>query len=104
MAPFGRLTCRTPNQLRQCRTLYRPNTRSFTTRPAVCSPALRSQKYAGIPWRQGRTLSTSPVHCATSQEAPNAQAYLQSGAIASGRNLVDVKKVLVIGSGGLSIG
>jgi len=39
-----------------------------------------------------------------SQEAPNAQAYLNSGAIAGARDLVDVKKVLVIGSGGLSIG
>ncbi|KAL1637216.1 carbamoyl-phosphate synthase (glutamine-hydrolyzing) cpa2 [Neofusicoccum ribis] len=37
-------------------------------------------------------------------EAPNAQAYLNSGAIAGARDLVDVKKVLVIGSGGLSIG
>jgi carbamoyl-phosphate synthase large subunit len=40
----------------------------------------------------------------TTQEAPNAQAYLNSGAIAGARDLVDVKKVLVIGSGGLSIG
>ncbi|KAF2207646.1 hypothetical protein CERZMDRAFT_107697 [Cercospora zeae-maydis SCOH1-5] len=36
--------------------------------------------------------------------APNAKAYLESGAIAGGQDLVDVKKVLVIGSGGLSIG
>ena len=39
-----------------------------------------------------------------SQEAPNAKAYLDSGAILGGRNLVDVRKVLVIGSGGLAIG
>jgi carbamoyl-phosphate synthase large subunit len=39
-----------------------------------------------------------------SDEAPNAKAYLDSGAILGGRNLVDVKKVLVIGSGGLAIG
>lgn len=38
------------------------------------------------------------------QPAPKAEAYLASGAIEPGRNLVDVKKVLVIGSGGLSIG
>lgn len=38
------------------------------------------------------------------QEAPKPEAYLQSGAIETGKNLVDVKKVLVIGSGGLSIG
>ena len=42
--------------------------------------------------------------CASSQEAPSAKAYLASGAIIGGRNLADVKKVLVIGSGGLSIG
>lgn len=39
-----------------------------------------------------------------SAEAPNAKAYLDSGAILGGRDLVDVKKVLVIGSGGLAIG
>lgn len=39
-----------------------------------------------------------------SQIAPNSKAYLESGVIAGGQNLVDVKKVLVIGSGGLSIG
>jgi hypothetical protein len=38
------------------------------------------------------------------QPAPKAEAYLSSGAIKPGKNLVDVKKVLVIGSGGLSIG
>lgn len=31
-------------------------------------------------------------------------AYLASGEVAGERHLVDVKKVLVIGSGGLSIG
>src|SRR5947209_4731306 len=40
----------------------------------------------------------------TSEKAPSAQAYLASGAIAGGGDLVDVNKVLVIGSGGLSIG
>jgi hypothetical protein len=41
---------------------------------------------------------------ASIQEAPNAQAYLASGAIQGLGQLVDVKKVIVIGSGGLSIG
>lgn len=36
--------------------------------------------------------------------APNSKAYIESGVIAGAQNLVDVKKVLVIGSGGLSIG
>ena len=38
------------------------------------------------------------------QHAPQAEAYLASGAIEPRKNLVDVKKVLVIGSGGLTIG
>lgn len=40
----------------------------------------------------------------TGQEAPSAQAYISSGILAGNKDLVDVKKVLVIGSGGLSIG
>lgn len=40
----------------------------------------------------------------TSAVAPNSKAYLESGVIAGGQDLVDVSKVLVIGSGGLSIG
>lgn len=48
---------------------------------------------------------TRSARCANqSQVAPNAKAYLESGAIAGAQDLVDVKKVLVIGSGGLSIG
>jgi len=38
------------------------------------------------------------------QPAPRAETYLESGVIEPGKNLIDVKKVLVIGSGGLSIG
>jgi carbamoyl-phosphate synthase large subunit len=38
------------------------------------------------------------------EESPRPEAYLESGAIDYGKKLVDVKKVLVIGSGGLSIG
>ncbi|KAI6875676.1 Carbamoyl-phosphate synthase arginine-specific large [Hortaea werneckii] len=55
--------------------------------------------------QQTRSFARS-TRCAASQAqvAPNAKAYLESGAIAGGQNLVDVKKVLVIGSGGLSIG
>ena len=52
---------------------------------------------------RGFTTRSSPL-LNVSQEAPNAQAYLNSGAIAGARDLVDVKKVLVIGSGGLAIG
>jgi hypothetical protein len=40
----------------------------------------------------------------SSNEAPSTKAYIASNAIARGQDLVDVNKVLVIGSGGLSIG
>lgn len=38
------------------------------------------------------------------QQAPSPQTYIQSGIVSQNEHLVDVKKVLVIGSGGLSIG
>lgn len=40
----------------------------------------------------------------TGEEAPSAKAYISSGIVSGQKDLVDVKKVLVIGSGGLSIG
>lgn len=54
--------------------------------------------------QQKRPFTRSATCRVASQEAPNAKAYLESGVILGGRDLVDVKKVLVIGSGGLSIG
>ena len=51
-----------------------------------------------------RTFSASKKRAITGQEAPSAQAYIQSGVIGDKQKLIDVKKVLVIGSGGLSIG
>lgn len=55
-------------------------------------------------WLQTRKFTRSTRRCAAVQEAPKAEAYLSSGVIEPGKNLIDVKKVLVIGSGGLSIG
>lgn len=55
-------------------------------------------------WQQVKKFSQCARRYAAVQPAPQADAYLASGAIESGKNLVDVKKVLVIGSGGLSIG
>lgn len=54
---------------------------------------------------QKRNFLTSASRLASpaTQAAPNAQAYLQSGVVKP-REHVDVKKVLVIGSGGLAIG
>jgi carbamoyl-phosphate synthase large subunit len=44
-----------------------------------------------------------PYSTAASQEAPNPKAYIDSGVVRP-QQTVDVKKVLVIGSGGLAIG
>lgn len=56
-------------------------------------------------WTQARGFTQSIQRSESqSQTAPSAQAYLSSGVIGGSQNLVDVKKVLVIGSGGLSIG
>ncbi|KAI9682876.1 MAG: carbamoyl-phosphate synthase (glutamine-hydrolyzing) cpa2 [Trizodia sp. TS-e1964] len=51
-----------------------------------------------------RCLSISAVLKGTSQEAPSAKAYFASGITERKGSLIDVRKVLVIGSGGLSIG
>ncbi|KKY21683.1 putative carbamoyl-phosphate synthase arginine-specific large chain [Phaeomoniella chlamydospora] len=89
-----------------CVTGARDAARSYTTQSV--KRALSAQAHATIPkqWKQNRNYSRSVPRLAEnkSELAPTAQAYLDSGAIEGGQNLVDVKKVLVIGSGGLSIG
>lgn len=74
-------------------------TRLFTT------AALRSQARASLQSNIPKRLGTISVrqYSATAQSAPNPKAYLDSGVIKPKQN-VDVKKVLVIGSGGLAIG
>ncbi|RQM06927.1 hypothetical protein DH86_00000076, partial [Scytalidium sp. 3C] len=49
-------------------------------------------------------LLVSTARWNDTQTAPSAKAYLESGVVKGAANPVDVKKVLVIGSGGLSIG
>lgn len=75
-------------------------TRLFTT------AALRTQARASLPAKAPKRLGTISVfrpYSSTTQTAPNPKAYLDSGVIKPKVN-VDVKKVLVIGSGGLAIG
>jgi carbamoyl-phosphate synthase large subunit len=55
-------------------------------------------------WKFERAFSSCVRLNITGEEAPSSRSYIESGVIAGARNLVDVKKVLVIGSGGLSIG
>lgn len=72
-----------------------------------------ARPFAGYVVNSGQPRNYAPPLCRAigssrprnqTQEAPNAKTYLESGAISGARDLVDVSKVLVIGSGGLSIG
>ncbi|KAF3482089.1 carbamoyl-phosphate synthase [Arthroderma uncinatum] len=78
--------------------------RAFSTRSArdILARSQTLQKSAS--WRSSRQFSLTARSLAAGQEAPSAQSYLASGAVKGSGQLVDVKKVLVIGSGGLSIG
>lgn len=89
--------------LQQCRSVGPSSTaRTFTTAFEPSKKPFIARKAATVPTR---AFSTSTPRSITGQEAPSAQAYIQSGVLARQEDtLVDVKKVLVIGSGGLSIG
>ncbi|KAH8701128.1 large subunit of carbamoyl-phosphate synthase [Talaromyces proteolyticus] len=83
--------------------------RSFSTfnasRSAASSLRLKQQTASVLHSQQLRLFSSCLHRLATEpQAAPSAHSYLASGAIKNSADLVDVKKVLVIGSGGLSIG
>ncbi|EXJ56987.1 carbamoyl-phosphate synthase arginine-specific large chain [Cladophialophora yegresii CBS 114405] len=89
---------------RDCAPIVRPSLRPFSARTGAITA--RQHLLASKPpsWQQVRKFTRSARRCALVEEAPRPEAYLESGAIDYGKNLVDVKKVLVIGSGGLSIG
>ncbi|CAG8883977.1 unnamed protein product [Penicillium nalgiovense] len=85
------------------------------TRPALALRAFSSQSVRStastlrlqkIPTARSQQLRSfsSTLSRLSAQKPPAADSYLASGAVSPGSNLVDVKKVLVIGSGGLSIG
>ncbi|PKS06636.1 hypothetical protein jhhlp_007386 [Lomentospora prolificans] len=104
----GRLAGRAPALLRQGRRLLAPSplaARSFTSPAAASSPLLRLQTGRST-FSQKRLLSTTLLRASSagdSQPPPDSKAYLASGAVKP-LSQVDVKKVLVVGSGGLSIG
>lgn len=105
MALCGRLARRVPTTTGQFRSIAPSvSARSFTSRTARPLTSLRAKGESAATYRQLRAFTKVSATFNQTQEAPNAQAYLNSGVIAGARNLVDVKKVLVIGSGGLSIG
>ncbi|ETS86723.1 Carbamoyl-phosphate synthase arginine-specific large chain [Pestalotiopsis fici W106-1] len=76
--------------------------RQLTSSPSPAYTKLVSATRAEQ-WNQRRNFTASAACAAVSQEAPNPKAYIESGVIKP-KEIVDVKKVLVIGSGGLAIG
>ncbi|KAI1764811.1 putative carbamoyl-phosphate synthase arginine-specific large chain [Hypoxylon sp. FL1150] len=104
MAFSTKLAGRAPVLLRHGRRL--PVTRRQLTTTSLPNPSqlLASNRKAGF--AQLRNFSATALCSASNaaaQEAPNPKAYLESGVIKP-RDVVNVKKVLVIGSGGLAIG
>lgn len=79
--------------------------RTFTSNASVRSATstLRLQKPPSIQ-RSQQLRSFSSALSRLAEQTSAAETYLASGVVKPGSNLVDVKKVLVIGSGGLSIG
>jgi carbamoyl-phosphate synthase large subunit len=91
----SRIAQRTPASCRALTTSSTPLTTRF----------LQQQSNGKAVQKQLRAFSGTALRREEkTQKAPNAQAYLNSGAISGPRDLVDVKKVLVVGSGGLAIG
>lgn len=83
--------------------------RSFSSQTTTQSTpsSLQLQQKASSPFRsqQLRLFSRSLRRLASeSPNASSAASYIASDVVKPGSNLVDVKKVLVIGSGGISIG
>ncbi|ORY60160.1 carbamoyl-phosphate synthase arginine-specific large chain [Pseudomassariella vexata] len=105
MAFSTRVAGRAPAMLRHGRRLPATLPRQLNTLAAPAYSRFLCQNTSSE-W-QKRNFSTSRIACnlsaAAAQEAPNPKAYLDSGVIKL-RDIVDVKKVLVIGSGGLAIG
>ncbi|TVY59393.1 Carbamoyl-phosphate synthase arginine-specific large chain [Lachnellula cervina] len=104
MALSSRFAGRSSNLLRQLRVPAPTPTRTFTTRSFTRCLYPKNPVSAGKTARYARLFSSSTVRRNETQTAPNAKAYLESGVLKGAANPVDVKKVLVIGSGGLSIG
>ncbi|RMZ66621.1 carbamoyl-phosphate synthase arginine-specific large chain [Pyrenophora seminiperda CCB06] len=105
MALCGRLARRVPSLTGSTRSITSSTySRSFTTRSARPLTSLRASTESPAALRQLRAFTKVASTWNKTQTAPNAEAYLKSGVISGAQDLVDVKKVLVIGSGGLSIG
>lgn len=107
MAMSGRLSARTAGVLRQRFVTSAPTAiprRPISSVSSTKSLLSKTRLPPSSQLYQLRLFSTSNVSKEQQIEAPNAEAYLASGVVNKVENRVDVKKVLVIGSGGLSIG
>src|SRR3569833_1128054 len=79
--------------------------RAFALGASNAFPRSQSRNSKAVGLRQKRSFTRTAIRssAAAAQPAPNPKAYLESGVIKP-HDIVDVKKVLVIGSGGLAIG
>lgn len=105
MAPIA-LAARTPALLRNTtRKVPIPAAHSLRTFTAAAPNASARLQVQAKQLVQKRNFLSSArcLAAAATQSAPNPQAYLESGVVKP-KETVDVKKVLVIGSGGLAIG
>jgi len=81
------------------------SSRSFNTqRLSSLRPALASKNPLQASKNHIRLISAAAPQFNATQAAPKADAYISSGHVPQAKDLVNVKKVLVIGSGGLAIG
>jgi carbamoyl-phosphate synthase large subunit len=77
--------------------------RAFSNTVRTPATTLRLQKLPS-PARSQQLRAFSSALSRLAEQKPTAESYLASGVLKPSSDLVDVKKVLVIGSGGLSIG
>ncbi|KAI0914875.1 carbamoyl-phosphate synthase [Ustulina deusta] len=107
MAFSTKMAGRAPALLRHGRRLPTTLSRRTFTAVALRTPAQlpSSSQTSGSTPKRNFCVTRARCNAAVAdvQQAPNAKAYLESGVIKP-RDIVDVKKVLVIGSGGLAIG
>lgn len=105
MAFSTKLAGRTPALLRHGRRLPTALPRRNLTASSLRAPSqlLASNRCPEFLQRRNFSVTAACAKPAAAQEAPNPKAYIESGVIKS-QDLVNVKKVLVIGSGGLAIG
>ena len=105
MALCGKLARPSPHIFQKTHLVIPPPIqRSFLAASTARLNASQSQGHSSPKYQFQRAFATSPKRKITGEEAPSSKAYISSGVLSGQKDLVDVKKVLVIGSGGLSIG